>query len=171
VILDVVYNHTAEGNERGPTLSFKGSDNASYYRLLQDDPRYYVNDTGTGNTLNVSHPRVLQMATDSLRYWIQQTNAAEKGKPLTDFVRKLIGLRRKYPILHRNFFQNGQYVEDLDLKDVTWRRFLHALFRYVVGRPRPDQGHSQPGHEATMLLVVNVHHDLVNFVMPASSAG
>ena len=50
VILDVVYNHTAEGNEMGPTLSFKGIDNASYYRLLPDDPRYYINDTGTGNT-------------------------------------------------------------------------------------------------------------------------
>jgi glycogen operon protein len=69
VILDVVYNHTAEGNERGPMLSFKGIDNASYYRLIADQPRYYVNDTGTGNTLNLSHPRVLQMVTDSLRYW------------------------------------------------------------------------------------------------------
>jgi isoamylase len=69
VILDVVYNHTAEGNERGPTLSFKGIDNASYYRLLPDQRRYYINDTGTGNTVNLSHPRVLQMVTDSLRYW------------------------------------------------------------------------------------------------------
>jgi glycogen operon protein len=69
VILDVVYNHTAEGNERGPTLSFKGVDNASYYRLLPDQPRFYINDTGTGNTVNLSHPRVLQMVTDSLRYW------------------------------------------------------------------------------------------------------
>jgi isoamylase len=72
VILDVVYNHTAEGNEMGPTLSFKGIDNASYYRLLPDKPRYYINDTGTGNTLNLSHPRVLQMVTDSLRYWAQE---------------------------------------------------------------------------------------------------
>jgi isoamylase len=68
VILDVVYNHTAEGNEMGPTLSFKGIDNASYYRLAPD-ARYYINDTGTGNTLNLSHPRVLQMVNDSLRYW------------------------------------------------------------------------------------------------------
>jgi isoamylase len=70
VILDVVYNHTAEGNERGPTLSFRGIDNASYYRLMPDNPRYYINDTGTGNTLNLTHPRVLQMVTDSLRYWV-----------------------------------------------------------------------------------------------------
>ncbi len=72
IILDVVYNHTAEGNELGPTLSFKAIDNASYYRLLPDKQRYYINDTGTGNTLNLSHQRVLQMVTDSLRYWVQE---------------------------------------------------------------------------------------------------
>jgi glycogen operon protein len=72
VILDVVYNHTAEGNERGPTLSFKGIDNASYYRLLPDQKRFYINDTGTGNTLNLSHPAVIQMVTDSLRYWVNE---------------------------------------------------------------------------------------------------
>ncbi len=74
VILDVVYNHTAEGNELGPTLSFKGIDNASYYRLLPDQKRYYINDTGTGNTVNLSHPRVIQMVTDSLRYWVTETH-------------------------------------------------------------------------------------------------
>jgi isoamylase len=396
VILDVVYNHTAEGNERGPTLSFKGIDNSSYYRLLEGDQRYYGNDTGTGNTLNVSHPRVLQMVTDSLRYWVQQTNidgfrfdlgtilarepngfdnrsgflkaciqdpvlgtvkliaepwdcgpggyqvggfppgwaewndkfrdtvrdfwkgdapasaltqrmsassdffnqqgrrpwaavnfitahdgftlndlvtfnekhneangednqdgssdnrswncgvegptgdakinrlrkrqirnmlatlllsqgtpmmvagdefgrtqqgnnnaycqdneiswlnwdAAEKGKPLTKFVRKLIGLRHKYPILRRNLFLNGQYVEDLDLKDVTWINAngkemedehwgdsgMRCFGMLLDGRAQTT-GIRQRGHEATLLLVINVHHDLVNFVMPASSAG
>jgi isoamylase len=74
VILDVVYNHTAEGNEQGATLSFKGIDNASYYRLMPDNPRYYINDTGTGNTVNLSHPRVIQMVTDSLRYWVTETH-------------------------------------------------------------------------------------------------
>ncbi len=74
VILDVVYNHTAEGNELGATLSFKGIDNASYYRLMPDDKRYYINDTGTGNTVNLSHPRVIQMVTDSLRYWVTETH-------------------------------------------------------------------------------------------------
>ncbi len=69
VILDVVYNHTAEGNELGPTLSFKGIDNTSYYRLMPDEERYYINDTGTGNTVNLSNSRVLQMVADSLRYW------------------------------------------------------------------------------------------------------
>jgi isoamylase len=74
VILDVVYNHTAEGNELGPTLSFKGIDNATYYRLMPEAKRYYVNDTGTGNTLNLSDARVIQMVTDSLRYWVEQTH-------------------------------------------------------------------------------------------------
>ncbi|HEY1898817.1 MAG TPA: glycogen debranching protein GlgX [Steroidobacteraceae bacterium] len=71
VILDVVYNHTAEGNEKGPTLSFKGIDNASYYRLMPEK-RYYINDTGTGNTVNLSHPNVIEMVTDSLRYWVNE---------------------------------------------------------------------------------------------------
>lgn len=70
VILDVVYNHTAEGNHLGPTLSFRGIDNASYYRLDPDDKRYYVDYTGCGNTLNVRHPRTLQLIMDSLRYWV-----------------------------------------------------------------------------------------------------
>lgn len=70
VLLDVVYNHTCEGNEMGPTLSFRGIDNASYYRL-SEDRRYYVNDTGCGNTLNTGHPMVLRMVMDSLRYWVE----------------------------------------------------------------------------------------------------
>ncbi|MEA2164929.1 MAG: isoamylase [Thermoanaerobaculia bacterium] len=69
VILDVVYNHTAEGNHMGPMLSMKGIDNAAYYRLMPDDPRYYMDYTGTGNTLNMRHPHVLQLIMDSLRYW------------------------------------------------------------------------------------------------------
>lgn len=70
VILDVVYNHTAEGNQLGPTLSFRGIDNASYYRLVGDDPRYYMDYTGCGNTLDMRHSRVLQLIMDSLRYWV-----------------------------------------------------------------------------------------------------
>jgi glycogen operon protein len=70
VILDVVYNHTAEGNHLGPTLSLRGIDNAAYYRLSPLDPRYYVDYTGCGNTLNMQHPQVLQLIMDSLRYWI-----------------------------------------------------------------------------------------------------
>jgi glycogen operon protein len=71
VILDVVYNHTCEGNEKGPTLSFRGIDNASYYLLSPEDRRHSYDTTGTGNTLNVAHPMVLRMVLDSLRYWVQ----------------------------------------------------------------------------------------------------
>ncbi len=71
VILDVVYNHTCEGSELGPTLSWRGFDHASYYRLLEEDKRHLINDTGTGNTVNMSHPRVIQMVMDSLRYFVQ----------------------------------------------------------------------------------------------------
>jgi glycogen operon protein len=74
VILDVVYNHTAEGSERGPTLSWRGLDNATYYRHLADNPRHSINDTGTGNTLNFARARVVQMVIDSLRYWATSYN-------------------------------------------------------------------------------------------------
>jgi glycogen operon protein len=72
VILDVVYNHTAEGNHLGPTLSMRGIDNAAYYRLVDNDPRYYLDYTGTGNSLNVGHPHTLQLIMDSLRYWVTE---------------------------------------------------------------------------------------------------
>ncbi len=72
VILDVVYNHTAEGNHQGPTLSLRGIDNPTYYRLVYDNPRYYMDFTGTGNSLNVLHPRTLQLIMDSLRYWVTE---------------------------------------------------------------------------------------------------
>ena len=72
VILDVVYNHTAEGNHLGPTLAFRGIDNAAYYKLEPDQPRYYLDYTGTGNTLDASHPSVLQLIMDSLRYWVTE---------------------------------------------------------------------------------------------------
>jgi isoamylase len=72
VILDVVYNHTAEGNHLGPTLSMRGIDNAAYYRLIDDDKRYYMDYTGTGNSLNVGHPHALQLIMDSLRYWVTE---------------------------------------------------------------------------------------------------
>ena len=72
VILDVVYNHTAEGNHLGPVLSFKGIDNTAYYRVVSDNKRYYMDYTGTGNTLNMRHPNVLQLIMDSLRYWVTE---------------------------------------------------------------------------------------------------
>jgi len=72
VILDVVYNHTGEGNELGPILCFKGIDNRAYYRVVDDDPRYYMDYTGTGNSLNMRNPHTLQLVMDSLRYWVQE---------------------------------------------------------------------------------------------------
>ncbi|MBP2473217.1 glycogen operon protein [Crossiella equi] len=72
VILDVVYNHTAEGNQMGPTLSMRGIDNAAYYRLVEDDPRFYMDYTGTGNSLNARNPHTLQLIMDSLRYWVTE---------------------------------------------------------------------------------------------------
>lgn len=72
VILDVVYNHTGEGNQLGPTLSFRGVDNKSYYHLMENQPRYYHDFSGTGNTLELRHPHVLRMITDSLRYWVKE---------------------------------------------------------------------------------------------------
>ncbi len=72
VILDVVYNHTAEGNHLGPTLCFRGLDNPAYYRLVPDEPRFYFDTTGTGNSVNVRHPQVLQLIMDSLRYWVTE---------------------------------------------------------------------------------------------------
>ena len=92
IILDVVYNHTAEGNHLGPTLSFRGIDNASYY-MLADDPRFYYDTTGCGNTINQRHPRVLQMIMDSLRYWVEECHvdgfrfdlATSLGRELKDF--------------------------------------------------------------------------------------
>src|SRR5258705_7920115 len=72
VLLDVVFNHTAEGNQLGPTFSFRGLDNPAYYRLDADDPRFYFDTTGTGNSLNVGHPLTLQLIMDSLRYWVTE---------------------------------------------------------------------------------------------------
>src|SRR3989454_331526 len=83
VILDVVYNHTAEGNHLGPTLAFRGIDNAAYYRLVPDDKRHYMDYTGCGNTLNMTHPRTLQLSMDSLRYWVNELQVAELGYRLT----------------------------------------------------------------------------------------
>ena len=82
VILDVVYNHTSEGNHLGPMLSFRGIDNSTYYRLVGEQPRYYMDYTGTGNTLNVRHPQVLKLIMDSLRYWVLRCESMASGSIL-----------------------------------------------------------------------------------------
>ena len=110
VILDVVYNHTAEGSERGPTLSFRGIDNASYY-VLGDDPRFYYDTTGTGNSLNLKNGRVLQMVMDSLRYWVDECHvdgfrfdlASTLGRDRDEFSPDAVFLEavRQDPVLNR----------------------------------------------------------------------
>jgi isoamylase len=111
VILDVVYNHTCEGNEKGTTLSFRGIDNASYYLLSPEDRRHSFDTTGTGNTLNVAHPMVLRMVLDSLRYWVQVMHvdgfrfdlASTLGREVTGFEREggFFAAVRQDPILNR----------------------------------------------------------------------
>jgi isoamylase len=111
VILDVVYNHTAEGNHLGPTLSFKGLDNAAYYRLSPEDPRYYVDYTGTGNTLNARHRQVLQLIMDSLRYWVEQVHvdgfrfdlasALARGMHEVDRLSAFFDLIHQDPVINR----------------------------------------------------------------------
>ena len=104
VILDVVYNHTAEGNQLGPTLSFRGIDNSTYYRLVHDNPRYYMDYTGHRQHANVRHPQVLKLIMDSLRYWVQEMHvdgfrfdlAAALARELHD-VDRLVGLLRHHP--------------------------------------------------------------------------
>jgi len=110
VILDVVYNHTAESNELGPTLSFRGIDNLSYYRLAADDPRRYEDFTGCGNTLRLAHPRVMQLVVDSLRYWVEEmhvdgfrfdlaTTLARNAKGEFDPESSFLNLLRQDPVL------------------------------------------------------------------------
>ena len=109
VILDVVYNHTAEGNHLGPTLCFRGIDNAAYYRLMSDNLRYYRDYTGCGNTLDTTHPRVLQLIADSLRYWVREMHvdgfrfdlAATLGREAHEFDRRsaFLDILRQDPVL------------------------------------------------------------------------
>ena len=111
VILDVVYNHTAEGNENGPMLCFRGIDNSAYYRLREDSPRYYVDITGCGNTLDMRHPRAFQMMMDSLRYWVADMHvdgfrfdlAPALGRELhqSDHIGPFFELLRQDPLLAR----------------------------------------------------------------------
>jgi len=111
VILDVVYNHTAEGNHLGPTLSFRGIDNAAYYRLVPGNERYYMDSTGCGNTLNLRHPRVLQLVMESLRYWVEHMEvdgfrfdlASAMARDMGYFDRQsgFLGAVRQDPVLSR----------------------------------------------------------------------
>ncbi|WP_305096362.1 glycogen debranching protein GlgX [Croceibacterium aestuarii] len=134
VILDVVYNHTAEGSERGPTLSWRGLDNASYYRLSPDDRRYAVNFTGTGNTLNMSKARVIQMVADSLRYWVTSFGI--------DGFRFDLGtvLGRTYPD-----FNPGAAFFDVLRQDPVLQRVKLISEPWDIGPGGYQLGHHPPG--------------------------
>jgi hypothetical protein len=101
VILDVAYNHTGESDGNGPTISFRGIDNLAYYRTLFDDPAHYINDTGTGNTINVDHPQVRRMIIDSLRYWSTEMGVDGFRFDLATILgRHAEGFSPLHPLLH-----------------------------------------------------------------------
>ena len=151
VILDVVYNHTAEGNHLGPTLSFRGIDNASYYWLRPDAPRYYEDFTGCGNSLNLTHPRVVQMVMDSLRYWVESchvdgfrfdlTTTLARGPNGYDPRAPFFAAIRQDPVLSRikliaepwdlglGGYQVGNYPSDWSEWNDVYRRTLRSFWR------------------------------------------
>lgn len=159
VILDVVYNHTCEGNQLGPTLSFRGLDNVSYYRLNPEQPRYYLDDSGCGNSLRVGHPKVIQLVTDSLRYWIHELGAdgfrfdlassLGRGEGEVDLYRGLFFAIAQDPLLSRacliaepwDLGSNGYQLGGFPPRWLEWndqyRDTLRAYWRGDPGlRPR-----------------------------------
>ena len=152
VILDVVYNHTAEGNQLGPTLSFRGIDNSVYYRIPPDNPRYYTDYTGTGNTLNMRHPRVLQLIMDSLRYWVLEMHvdgfrfdlAATLARELheVDRLGAFLDIMHQDPILSQvkliaepwDLGEGGYQVGKFPVGWAEWNdRYRDAIRSYVKG--------------------------------------
>ncbi len=129
VILDVVYNHTAEGNHRGPTLSFRGIDNRAYYRLQPDQPAYYSNYTGTGNSMNTTHASVLQLIMDSLRYWVQEMHVDGFRFDLASTLAREIASRGRWlVVLRRHPAGSGAQPRQVD------RRALGRRGRRLSGR-------------------------------------
>jgi len=152
VILDVVYNHTAEGNHMGPTLSFRGIDNAAYYRQADDQPRYYKDYTGCGNTLDMQHPRVLQLIMDSLRYWVSEMHvdgfrfdlAAALARELhaVDRLGAFFDIIRQDPVLNRvkliaepwDLGEGGYQVGNFPLGWAEWNdRYRDTMRAYWKG--------------------------------------
>jgi glycogen operon protein len=166
VLLDVVYNHTCEGNHLGPTLSFRGLDNASYYRLHPEQPRYYLDDSGCGNSLRVGHPRVIQLVTDSLRYWVHELGAdgfrfdlassLGRGDGHVDLYRGLFFAIAQDPLLSRvcliaepwDVGPNGYQLGGFPPRWLEWNdRFRDTLRGYWRGDPglRPRLAESMSG--------------------------
>lgn len=159
VILDVVYNHTCEGNHLGPTLSWRGIDNRSYYHLTSEDPRYYHNHSGCGNTLNVAHPRVLQMVMDSLRYWVETmhvdgfrfdlASAVARGPRGFEGSGAFLAALRQDPVLQRakliaEPWDLGPQGYRLGGFPTGWREWNDAYRNVVRGYWRGDDGHLGP---------------------------
>ena len=145
VILDVVYNHTAEGNHLGPTLSMRGIDNLAYYRLMDDDPRYYLDFTGTGNSLNMRHPHVLQLIMDSLRYWVTEMHVDGFRFDLAStLARELLRGRPAVGVLRPHPAGPGRVAGQADRRAVGRRRGRlpgRQLPAAVVGVERPVPRH------------------------------
>jgi isoamylase len=152
VILDVVYNHTAEGNRLGPTLSLRGVDNLVYYRLSEEHRRYYMDFTGTGNTLNAGHPRTLQLIMDSLRYWVTEmhvdgfrfdlASALIRGKDATGEMSSFLDIVHQDPILSQvkliaepwDVGENGYQVGNFPIRWAEWNdRYRDTVRRFWRG--------------------------------------
>ncbi len=157
IILDVVYNHTAEGNQLGPTLAFRGIDNAAYYRLSPGEPRYYQDFTGCGNTLNMQHPRVLQMLMDSLRYWVTEMHVDGFRFDLASaLARELHAVDRLSRVLRHPAPGPGAVARQAD------RRALGPGRRRLPGRQLPGRlgrvERQVPRHHARLLERRGRHH-------------
>ena len=165
MILDVVYNHTAEGNQLGPTLSFRGIDNAAYYRLSPQDARYYMDYTGCGNTLNMMHPRVLQLIMDSLRYWVTEMHvdgfrfdlAAALARELHDVDRlgAFFDIIHQDPVLSQvkliaepwDLGEGGYQVGNFPVGWTEWNgRYRDTVRRYWKGDDGHDRRLRVPAH-------------------------
>ena len=159
VILDVVYNHTGESNHLGPTLSFRGIDNAAYYRLSPDDPAHYIDYTGTGNTLDATSPRVLQLIMDSLRYWITEMHVDgfrfDLASALARELHDVDKLGSFFDIIHQDPIisqvkliaepwdvgPGGYQVGNFPVGWAEWNgKYRDTVRRFWKGDRRPDRG-------------------------------
>jgi glycogen operon protein len=185
IILDVVYNHTAEGNHLGPTLAWRGIDNAAYYRLVPDQPRFYMDYTGTGNTLQMRHPHVLQMVMDSLRYWIEEVHvdgfrfdlaaALARGLHEVDRLSTFFDLIHQDPVVSRvkliaepwDVGEGGYQVGNFPPLWSEWNgRYRDWIRDYWRGRPGslPELGARLTGSSDLYQASGRFPHASVNFI-------
>ena len=178
VILDVVYNHTAEGNRYGPTLSMRGIDNAAYYRLTSDDKALYLDFTGCGNTLNMTHPRVLQLIMDSLRYWVLEmhvdgfrfdlASALARELYAVDKLGAFFDIIHQDPVLSQvkliaepwDLGTGGYQVGNFPVLWTEWNgMYRDTVRRFLAGRRRgrsPNSRHGSPVAATSMRVTAGV---------------